>query len=425
MSPAAVDKQQSPRRKPLPWRGIHRIGAFVAVLLMLWLGGTGSLIQTLDLNARLAHLPPEDPTALSIVEGMYGPANYAVIQVADFHAATLPAGFDIRQGIATTLQAAQAESARSQDAGRGTPKPLTWIELRMLNGSPVGQVMQGGQLQAFDARSGQPVAALAAAPIPQGRRLPYSLRQKLKTLHRFWNRDDTPGVYFEFLAGLVLWGFLVTGLVMYFQLLKARRRLKRRQLFWLKGGLWRGLHRSVSLLAALFLVCIAASGTWIGFESSYNALGRSKPAVLVTPGAVRLDEAEVPALTATTVKALARLHPGIPIKVLRIRNFGQMAQGVAITGGGSIEQVVVDARTGASASLTEPSYPRSGFPLGVQVHENVKHFHSGEMFGLPGQAMSLFAGLSLLFLSLSGVVMYADMWLSRRRSGRPALIWRP
>jgi uncharacterized iron-regulated membrane protein len=352
---------------------------------------------------------------------MFGPGNFAVIQADDFNAAALPVGFDIQRGVDTVLRAADLSATAD----------IAWLDLRMIQGVPVGQVMYDGVLHAFDAQTGNAVASVAPSSIPQGRRLPPSLRQKLKTLHRFWNRNDTPGVYVEFLTGLVLWVFLITGLVMYFQLLKARARIGRRQLFWLAGGNWRAIHRAVSLIAAFFLICMAASGTWIGFESSYNTLGRPnlgpQPPGAAPPGmqsAVPIAAGELLPMTTITLSALERLHSGTAIKALRLRSYGQMKQGVVITGGTTTQQWVFDARSGQPASLTEPSYPKSGFPLGVQVHEDVKHFHSGEMFGLPGQAMNLFAGLSLLFLSVSGIVMYLNMWLQRRHSGRPALIWK-
>ena len=413
--------RKSVSRQWLPWRTIHRIGGSLAVLLMLWMSVTGSTIQLLDLDANLTHRSPPDPTALSIVEGMFGPGNFAVIQANDFNAEAFPVGFDIQRGVDTVLHAANLSATAD----------IAWLDLRMSRGVPVGQVMRGGVLQAFDAQTGNPLDSVAPASIPQGRRLPPSLRQRLKTLHRFWNRDDTPGVYVEFVTGLVLWVFLITGLVMYFQLLKARARIGRRQLFWLAGGNWRATHRAMSVLAALFLICMAASGTWIGFESSYNALGRPNfgplPPGAAPPGmqsTAPIAVGELLPMTTITLSAMERLHSGTPIKALRLRSYGQMKQGVVITGGATTGQWVFDAHNGQPASLTEPSYPKSGFPLGVQVHENVKHFHSGEMFGLPGQAMNLFAGLSLLFLSISGIVMYLDMWLKRHKSGRLGLIWK-
>jgi hypothetical protein len=129
-------------------------------------------------------------------------------------------------------------------------------------------------------------------------------------------------------------------------------------------------------------------------------------------------------MTATTLQAMQRLHPGASIKAIRLRTFGQMKQGVVITGGEPTDQWVFNAETGQPASLTEPTYPRSNFPFGVQTHENMKHFHSGAMFGISTRSMNLFAGLSLIFLSVSGLVVYFDMWLKRRKGGRNSFVWR-
>jgi len=38
--------------------------------------------------------------------------------------------------------------------------------------------------------------------------------------------------------------------------------------------------------------------------------------------------------------------------------------------------------------------------------------------------VDLFAGLSLIFLSCSGLVMYFDMWSKRRELGRSGWFWR-
>lgn len=386
---------------------------------MLWMGATGSTIQLIDLETIAADAPPTDPTQLSIVEGMYGPGNYTVIQLGDFSAPAFPAGFDFGAAVATVLRAARA----GQGADGAPPGPATWMDLRIVNGMPVGQVMQGNTLVAFNAANGVAVAAIPPQQFPQGARLPPSLRQKLKILHRFWNRGDVPGVYFELLTGLVLFTLLVTGLVMYFRLLAARAKTGRRQWFWLTGGTWRGLHRAVSVVAAAFLLCMAFSGTWIGYESSYSALNRGAGAG-GRRAAPALSDDDMHAMTAATLRSMERLHPGTPIKAIRLRTFGSMKQGVVISGGARTDQLVFDTTEGRPASLTEPAYPPSNFPFGVQVHENIKHFHSGAMFGIPTRLMNLFAGLSLVFLSVSGLVVYLQMWIRRRAAGRSALVWK-
>ncbi|HVN99305.1 MAG TPA: PepSY-associated TM helix domain-containing protein [Steroidobacteraceae bacterium] len=409
-------------------RTVHRLLAIVAVLAMLWLGITGIGMQGIDLAAEASHQPMSDPTGLSIIEGMYGQPAFAVVQVSDFAAEPLPRDLDLDGAIGTVLQAHRAAhpgavASAAAVASADTGATIDLIELRVVDHVPIGQVMAGGQLEAFDALRGTPVEARAPRMIPQGRRLPPSLRQRLKTLHRFWDRSDTPGVYFEVVVGVVLWTLLVTGLVMYFRLLSARRRTRRPQWFWLAGGTWRGLHRSVSIVAALFLVFMAFTGTWIGVESSWSALWGRGVAGAVRPAAPTLDAAEVPALAAKVIGAARAAHPAAVIKVFRLRAFGAMKQGVLVDDGQPPNQWVFDATSGAPASLTEPAYPRTNFPFGVQVHEDMKHLHSGAMFGIPTRLMNLLAGLSLVFLSLSGIVVYVDLWWKRRKSGRGRLLW--
>jgi uncharacterized iron-regulated membrane protein len=430
-------------------RIIHRIGALLAVLLMLWLAGTGTIMQVADLKAVMTHAPATDHTVLSMIEGMYGPGNFMVIQMPDFSAAALPKDFDIKKAMGTVMQAADAPQGTADEQEGDKANPTTWIELRVVDGAPIGQVMKGNTLEAFSAQTGEPITAVPAQPIPQAAQMPPSLRDTSKVLHRFWNRRAVPGVYFEMLSGVVMLTLLITGLVMYFRLLSARARIGRRQWFWFTGGMWRGLHRAVSVFAAVFLLVIAVTGTWIGYDASWGSLGRpfAGPTAAAVGGPqgqgaggggarggggggparnrtipIRADE--VQSLTATTLDAMQRLHPGTPIKAIRLRTFGTMKQGVVISGGEKTEQLIFDAATGKAASLTEPTYPRGNFPFGVQVHENVKHIHSGEMFGLSGQFMSLFAGLSLLFLSISGVTVYIEMWLHRRAAGRGGFFWK-
>jgi uncharacterized iron-regulated membrane protein len=515
-------------------------------------------MQLLDMKAILSHELPTDPQELSMKEGQYGPANFAVIQVSDFSAPALPQGFDINKGILTLLQAVHAQQnpggtgnvARDANGGDhavkltadssgvdgaasgrhsghgsglgprsgGTPRvasdvapgarqgrgqgivgsgagpwgeqgsdtpynPLAWIELRMANGVPIGQAMLGTKLVAFNALSGQPVTPVPPVNLPQGRGLPPSLRQKLKTLHRFWDRSDTPGVYFEFLSGIVLWAMIISGLIMYFRLLGARARQGRSNLFWIKGGggWWRGLHRVISVVAAVFLLWMSFTGTWIGFESSVGPVKRlfaPKPVVFQKtaaqaaagvlqghpqgqpidggrqaqaqqsgqPGArpggpdgggprgggglrnpldfiLPLRDLEVRQMTAVTLNSMQQLHPALPIKVVRLRTYGQTKQGVVITGGDDTNQYVFNADTGQPASLSEQGYPEVAFPFGTQVHENIKHLHSGAYFGIPTRLMNLFAGFCLTFLSISGLVMYFDMWRKRRKAGKQSLFW--
>ena len=148
-------------------RAIHRVVMMFAVLFTLYMGVTGTIIQAIDLTAILKHAPATDPNILSIREGISGPNNFQVIAPADYTAANLPSSLDLAAAIARVDRAARAIAPG---------KPLKYLELRMADGKPVGQVLAQGHVLRFDAASG---AALASPPpavqtdMPGGPRSPH------------------------------------------------------------------------------------------------------------------------------------------------------------------------------------------------------------------------------------------------------------
>jgi len=186
------------------------------------------------------------------------------------------------------------------------------------------------------------------------------------------------------------------------------------------GGRLRGYHRAISVIAAVLLIGVAFSGTWLGFESSWHTFARPPPPT-VTP---ELSDADVLDMAGATLNALHLAEPAVRIKVLRVRHYGGMRQGVVITDEPVTRQLVFNTATGKEVSLTEPGYPSSGFPFGLQMHEEVKHLHSGYLFGSWARVLDLLAGLGLIFLSISGLIMYLEMWNKRRIAGRGQFIWK-
>lgn len=403
-------------------RTYHRILAMLTVLLMLYLGVTGTGMQLLDLYAIGRHAPITDPTIVSINEGRYGNDDIQVMTDTDLTGQDLPAALDYDRAMGVTLAALHRDMPGMKPG---------FVELRMVDGHVVGQARVGptpgfrdkDHLRAWDATTGAP-AAVTPVPILG---LPDSLRQQLKVLHRFWQRQDVPGVYAEFASGIILWVFIVTGLILYWRLYKARVRIKRPQLFWSAGGMWRTWHRTISLVSALFIILIAATGTWLGFESTYHvfAMHRGPSADTAAP----LEDAQVRAMTGATLAAFHATEPATPIRVLRVRMYAAMAQGGVVTGsgptfGGEPHATLFNTATGKITTLGEPEYPVSGFPLGTQVHEDIKHLHAGMLLGISGRIMNLLASLSLIWLSVSGMVMYWQMYAKRRGTGRGALFWK-
>jgi uncharacterized iron-regulated membrane protein len=76
-----------------------------------------------------------------------------------------------------------------------------------------------------------------------------------------------------------------------------------------------------------------------------------------------------------------------------------------------------------AAAAQAPAAPRPPqTPLRKFTHF-VTELHSGEAFGATGMWISLAAGLALIFLAVSGLYMYVELFrgrLVRARSGKPA-----
>ena len=399
-------------------RSFHRGIAVFIGFIVIFIGVTGTLIQLHDLWTLFRQAPAEDPGMASIREGFNGPPAFQVIANADYTAAVLPSTLDLEAALSTVLRAAR----RVDQSGA-----LRLLELRMIDGKAVGHAKFDEQALRFDALSGERTPGVVSLPNNAGN--PPSLRNTIKSLHRMTTFGDW-SLWINVLVALSLLAMNGSGLVMYFRLTKARARINRTGMFWFAGGWWRTLHRAIALSSAVFLMVVAVSGAWLAFESLMRAVniarntsyfhGVSAPVDVPAPVA----DADVPGMSRTVLAAYRTAMPGRPIKALRLRSFGNMVQGVFITGGEETEQVVFDAVTGRRASLTEPEYPITAYPFGWQAHQTAKHIHRGDIIGLSGRWMDLFAGFSLVYLSISGLVMYYEMWNKRRRIGRSELLWK-
>jgi hypothetical protein len=425
-SPTARKAPPKRPNRPIEMRTVHRVVSAIAFLFMLYVGTTGTLIQTLDLTAMLSGRSESDPTMQSMNEGKFGNGFYSAVTLGAWGGAALPANVDVPGGFATALAAFHRAKPRVTPA---------FVEMRVVDGQVVGQVAYPDPNAPPDPRRrGTPMSALAfvaatGAPVKasdvRGAYPGPSWRQSLKQWHRFWGPDffgtrDAPGVYVELLVGVTMWVLIVTGLVMYFRLLKQRRKIKRPQLFWTTRDRWRSLHRAVALASSILLILVAGSGTWLGFESSWGALHRRSP----PPETLAIGDAQAQRIAAVTLRAFRADEPATPIRAIRARVWFGQPEGVVVTATSPTRQRVYNAASGIEQHLSSPLYPPNPFPFGLDVHEWVKHFHSGELFGLPAQMLDLLAGLSLVFLSGSGIWMYVEMWRKRAQSGRRMLFWK-
>ena len=75
-------------------RTVHRIVSVFVVLVTLYLGVTGTLIQLIDLQTLFRHAPATDPEMMALREDKDGPGDYAVLGTREYTAAALPGDLD-------------------------------------------------------------------------------------------------------------------------------------------------------------------------------------------------------------------------------------------------------------------------------------------------------------------------------------------
>ena len=395
-------------------RYIHRWVALIIVFATLYLGVTGTTIQLIDFRSILGRIPATDGNVRAMRESFDGPPDFAVRATADYLAQPLPAVARFASMLDQTMRSVRASLGEA---------PLRYVELRMAGDKPVGRVGVGEGYLSVDAQSGSLVAREAQEP--REAQFPDSARNTFKSLHRMTTFGDW-AMLINCAAALGLGTLIVTGTLVYLKMLFQRREGGQKQLFWSSGGHWRYLHRTVSVVCSLLLVWVTLTGTWLTAEALYRSIdlapfgGKPRPAVRPAP----LEDGRLPAMLSVTMAAAQAVVGDAPIQVVRLRNYGGYRQGVVVTGGDASRQLVFNADTGAAMSQTEPGYPRIHFPFGWQVHQWAKSLHRGDFIGLPGRTLDLIAGFALIYLSISGAMMYWQMWQRRRQNGRHQIIWK-
>jgi uncharacterized iron-regulated membrane protein len=397
-------------------RTVHRVLAIFVALPLIWIALTGVFMDLIGLHAQIEHAPATDPTIQAIHVGTNGPPNFQVIRDPDYAANPLPSGFDFDTALVTVVASARATLGKA---------PISFVEFRMRDNKPIGQIASRGQLYAFDAATGSaigPPAKLVLPPLATP-----SLYNDVKDLHRLaWFHPLALNL--DALIAVLLLVMIVVGAFIYCRLLVARLGRGLKNPVWSAGGAWRTLHRAISLVAALFLAVIAASGFVLSSGSVPVAINKIfnqnlRPGLTVDVSSP-LAEAELPGMLHVTLTAYRKVSGDLPVKVVRLRYFAGMPQGVVVAGNDAgTKQLAFNAVTGDKAGLSGPGYPDTNQTYGWQVAQIAKQLHRGDWMGPAGRYVDLLAGLSLLYLTISGLVMYFELWSRRRKAGRHGLLW--
>lgn len=182
--------------------------------------------------------------------------------------------------------------------------------------------------------------------------------------------------------------------------------------------MFRQLHRWTSLPLILFLILVLSSGVYLQFEEIGKASsgGRGPP-----PGAEAAGAQVVPddAIAAQLADALTTARAEAPdLNPTRIEL--QIAEGQQRTrlatrprGGSSVE---IDHGSGEVQVQTDDG--------SMSLHVLFIRLHTGSMFGAVGVWIMFVSSLILLFLAISGIYLYWQMWQNRRQRGRNEIFWK-
>jgi uncharacterized iron-regulated membrane protein len=231
-------------------------------------------------------------------------------------------------------------------------------------------------------------------------------------------------------GGLAFMVLIVTGLIHYLRLFRQRRKMGKGSLFWRDGGSWwRILHRWAALLSIIVVASMSITGSLMAINSFGSVLyGRLHPrhgAPSPTTGdfSTPLRDAELPAMTNATLTAFHNDRPDVGIKVLRLRYFAGYAQGIVVAADRDTTQLVYNTATGAKMSLSERGYPHTDV-LGWEWNQRLKQIHRGDILGMSGRWIVAVSAFALIYMAISGIVLYYQAWMRRVRSGRRSLLWK-
>lgn len=340
-------------------------------------------------------------------------------------AAAIPDPSQLATGISNALTVAGA-------------MPIASVDLRMTGTLPRLEFAEASgkrdTMLRFYAATGAPMTALVADGNPDAPRPDYvNQRNTLKA----WHRGNIAGLFGQFIGlftGLALITLVVTGVIMYFQIWGARRKVGKGSFFWnSKDSLWRRLHRWVSIVAAALILNIAVSGTilaygeiqldiFLFYHIGINPYPRPSPLPPVSAGTLPKD---VNAMMQVAYSAARAEHPAGRVTSIELVQRDGLPKAIVVLGGATPQTLAFNAQSGAPLSDWETTGTQVGTGYFADWHQALKRIHRGDIIGsFVGRYIDMIAGLALLYLVVSAWVLYTDMFRKRRQLGRGKLFWK-
>jgi uncharacterized iron-regulated membrane protein len=166
---------------------------------------------------------------------------------------------------------------------------------------------------------------------------------------------------------------------------------------------WRKWHRWIAFPASIFLLWAGSTGVIVAFTEFFGEDEALREATRdqISPVTVNSPQAEWADPIARAIAAAGSRSAGAPIDKIEIQFKGPQPTVTLFTGkptGGEDRKLVIDAKTGAL--VADETYADKPF---------LYRLHSGEAFGDGGLVVAMFWGLTLVILTVTGLIIYLKM----------------
>ena len=166
---------------------------------------------------------------------------------------------------------------------------------------------------------------------------------------------------------------------------------------------WRKWHRWIGFPAALFLLWAASTGVIVAFTEFFGEAEALREATrdMISPVTLASPASAWSAPIARAFTTAATRTNGAPVDKIEVQLKGPSPTVTLFTGkptGGEDRKLVFDARTGQL--LSEEAYADKPF---------LYRLHSGEAFGDGGLVVAMLWGLTLIVLTVTGLIIYLKL----------------
>jgi len=174
-------------------------------------------------------------------------------------------------------------------------------------------------------------------------------------------------------------------------------------------------HRRLSILVAVFMLLIASTGALLQGEMMLD--GRDGPPGAPPPGGAAggPSDEQMKAWFASALAGTRRLSANGAVMGIDLRFIGDAPIADVVLADPAPRRLRLDATSGRLLA---------GAPEGGRdLHGVLLELHRGAFAGRVGTGVGLACGVVLTVLSVTGFVLYLQLWWRRRAGQQPGFLW--